>query len=275
MRSFLIFLLCIFLSSCFGGNGKNSDGGFYGGDRPPSNDRDFSKIPDAVPKLESLSKYGNKPYEVLGKNYKPLASSHGFSQTGVASWYGKKFHGRRTSSGEIYDIWKMTAAHTTLPLPTYVRVTSLEWGNSIIVKVNDRGPFLHNRIIDLSYAAAHKLGIAKAGTGKVSIEAIDPRTYTKQSNNDSNSTIQSGYVGGDPHYFVQIGVYGSQENTKTMRSNLTNLGYAIFPISESVQFSQSPPYKVQIGPFLEMDSALEATKLLEERFGHKILLLVK
>ncbi len=172
----LITVACIGLAlAACGGNKRNkSGGGYYGGDSPPTRTMDYDKIPDAVPRREPRSRYGNNPYKALGKRYRPMKSAKGFRQKGIASWYGKKFHGRRTSSGETYDMFKMTAAHPTLPLPTYVSVTNLDTKKKIIVKVNDRGPFLHGRIIDLSYAAAQKLGIARKGTGRVLINAIVP-----------------------------------------------------------------------------------------------------
>lgn len=170
----IVAVIGLALAACSGNKRTSSSGGYYGGDGPPSQAIDFDQIPDAVPKREPRSRYGNNPYKALGKRYIPMKSARGFQQKGVASWYGKKFHGRRTSSGEIYDMFKMTAAHPTLPLPTYVRVTNLDTKKRIIVKVNDRGPFLHGRIIDLSYAAAYKLGIARKGTGRVRIKAITP-----------------------------------------------------------------------------------------------------
>ena len=142
----------------------------------PGRERQAAQAKPAVPKTEPLSKYGNpESYVVFGKRYYTLKTAAGFKESGVASWYGKKFHGRKTSSGEIYDMYKMTAAHKHLPLPTYVRVRNLETGKEITVRVNDRGPFHGNRVIDLSYAAASKLGILERGTGKVEITTIDGR----------------------------------------------------------------------------------------------------
>ncbi len=146
-------------------------------DRAPTNagKRDFSRIPDAVPRAEPKSRGGNPAsYVVLGKRYQVLDSSEGFVQRGVASWYGSKFHGRLTSNGEVYDMYQMTAAHKTLPIPTYVQVTNLFTNRSVVVRVNDRGPFHDDRIIDLSYAAARKLGITGDGTALVEVRAIDP-----------------------------------------------------------------------------------------------------
>ena len=129
----------------------------------------------APPSAEPLSQYGNPDaYEVFGKRYYPLKSSRGFVETGIASWYGPGFHGRLTSTREIYDMYQMTAAHKLLPLPTYVEVTNLQNGRKIVVRINDRGPFYEDRVIDLSYAAANKLGILNSGTGIVRVRAIDP-----------------------------------------------------------------------------------------------------
>ena len=148
-------------------------------DGPPLFPRNVTHIPNAVPKSEAHSPRGNKPYEVFGQKYHPLKSSKNYKESGLASWYGRKFHGNKTSSGEPYDLYGMTAAHRTLPLPTYARVTNTHTGKSIIVKINDRGPFHSNRLIDLSYAAARKLGIYGQGTGHVTVEAIDPTNMTK------------------------------------------------------------------------------------------------
>src|SRR5690606_1564316 len=143
---------------------------------PPPGSLDLDDIEEVAPRLEPRSRFGNPDsYTVFGKTYHVMDSATGYHERGIASWYGTKFHGRRTSSGEDYDMYKMTAAHKTLPLPTYVRVTNLDNGKSAIVRVNDRGPFHDNRIIDLSYAAAIKLGVNKTGTAHVDVVAIDPR----------------------------------------------------------------------------------------------------
>jgi len=148
-------------------------GGYLAGDGPgadvPAN---LENIPDAVPKSEPLHRYANRPYVALGKTYIPLTSTGTFRQRGIASWYGKKFHGQRTSVGEVYDMYAMTAAHPTLPIPSYARVTNLANHKSVVVRVNDRGPFLHDRVIDLSYVAAYKLGIIADGSAEVEVESI-------------------------------------------------------------------------------------------------------
>jgi rare lipoprotein A len=141
------------------------------GDSPPSN---LDAIPDATPRLEPLNRFSNRPYTVLGKDYVPATTLRAYKERGIASWYGKKFHGQKTSIGETYDMYAMSAAHPTLPLPSYARVTNTATGKSVVVRVNDRGPFLHDRIIDLSYAAANRVGIAAKGSGEVIVEAIIP-----------------------------------------------------------------------------------------------------
>ena len=148
-------------------------------DLGPKQHKDMSNAPDAVPKVEPHSRGGNKSrYEVWGKSYSVMASSIGFKQRGLASWYGQKFHGHLTSNGETYDMYAMTAAHKSLPLPTYARITNLANNKTVIVRVNDRGPFHGDRVIDLSYAAASKLDYRKTGVAEVLVEAIDARQWS-------------------------------------------------------------------------------------------------
>ena len=148
-------------------------GGYYKDDgpgaSPPGN---LASIPDASPRAEPLHKFANRSYERFGKTYTPLASAAGFKQRGLASWYGKKFHGQKTSSGELYDMYAMSAAHPTLPIPSYARVTNVANRKSVVVRINDRGPFHGDRIIDLSYAAAHRLGFVQRGSAEVEVESI-------------------------------------------------------------------------------------------------------
>lgn len=168
---FAVLLCALLVAGC------TSRGIFETGDHAPPGMVDISGVQDAVPRPEPLSRYGNPAsYVVYGKRYYTMPSSKGYRQRGIASWYGTKFHGKRTSSGETYDMYKMTAAHKTLPLPSYVEVENLRNGRTIVVKVNDRGPFLHDRIIDLSFVAAAKLGIQEDGTGLVEVRAIDTET---------------------------------------------------------------------------------------------------
>src|SRR5437763_9341849 len=161
--------LVIALAAC----SSSKKGGYYRDDgpgaNPPSN---LASIPDARPRGEPLHKYANRPYSVFGKKYVPLTKVQPYAQRGLASWYGKRFHGQKTSSGETYDMYAMTAAHPTLPIPSYARVKAVKTGKEVIVRINDRGPFHSDRVIDLSYAAAYRLGFIGAGSGEVQIEAI-------------------------------------------------------------------------------------------------------
>jgi rare lipoprotein A len=160
---------CIALLAACGSAPKRS-GGFYQDDGPPQRvPADLLRTPDATPRVEPFHPYANRPYRALGRAYTPMTEDRPLRQRGHASWYGRQFHGNRTSSGEIYDMFAMTAAHPTMPLPSYARVTHLASGTSVVVRVNDRGPFKHDRIIDLSYAAAARLGIAGPGTGEVEV----------------------------------------------------------------------------------------------------------
>lgn len=155
------------------GCGTSQREGYYQNDGPPDRSpNDVASTPDAVPRIEPLLARANRPYVALGRSYAPLTTDVAFRERGVASWYGKQFHGNRTASGEIYDMFAMTAAHPTMPIPSYVRVTGVRTRQSVIVRVNDRGPFKSDRIIDLSYAAASKLGFVAAGIEQVEIERI-------------------------------------------------------------------------------------------------------
>jgi len=167
-------LLALFIAGC-STPGKQHGGGYYKDDGPGSHPpADLEAIPDAVPRQEPLASGANRPYVVFGRRYVPDVEDHPFKQEGVASWYGRKFHGNTTSIGETYDMYAMTAAHPTLPIPSYARVTSKVNGRTVIVRVNDRGPFHDGRIMDLSYVAAYKLGLIGPGSGKVVVERILP-----------------------------------------------------------------------------------------------------
>jgi len=211
----------------------------YVTDSAPSGDVDVSGIPDAVPRDEPHSKGGNQPsYKVFGKKYYVLNSAEGFREHGVASWYGNKFHGKRTSNGEVYDMYAMTAAHKQLPLPTYVRVTNQRNGRSVVVRVNDRGPFLKDRIIDLSYVAAKKLGMTKKGTAPVEIEAI---TFGNSEPVDSNDTQRETVA-------VQIGAFTLKQSAERVKNQLGRRYDLPVSISE-VYSSGKKLFRVRLGPF--------------------------
>ncbi len=226
-------------------------------DAAPNKQIDVSNIPNAIPKNEARSRYGNpKSYVVFDKRYYVMESSKGFVEKGIASWYGTKFHGRRTSSGETYDMYAMTAAHKNLPLPTYVEVTNLDNGRTIIVKVNDRGPFHENRTIDLSYTAAIKLDIIKNGTGLVEVRAIEPGQTMPSSSgdgapvkivsvSDTNDQTEAGF-------YIQVGSFGQLGNAESLRKKLSPLGEQLIKISQNVVDGKTL-YRVKIGPLTDID----------------------
>jgi len=172
MKRVFVLLIVMLVNGC---GSAPQRGGYYKDDgpaeRPPAH---LDRIADAVPRAEPLHRFANRPYKALGKEYVPMTSLQPFRQRGLASWYGKRYHGQKTSSGEIYDMYAMTAAHPTLPIPSYARVTNTRNGKSVVVRVNDRGPFRPPRIIDLSYVAAHKLGFIQTGEVDVEVESIVP-----------------------------------------------------------------------------------------------------
>tara|TARA_R110002073_G_scaffold42166_1_gene118362 strand:+ start:39 stop:887 length:849 start_codon:yes stop_codon:yes gene_type:complete len=227
-------------------------------DSAPKVKPDVSKIPDAVPRDEPRSKYGNPAsYEVFGRRYYTLASSENYVERGKASWYGTKFHGRRTSSGEPYDMYAMTAAHKTLPLPSYAEVTNLENGRKVVVKINDRGPFHDDRLIDLSYSAATKLGIIDKGTGHVEVRAINSKNVvastaakkdvvanvTPTANAVSTPTTTMGKVA----LFLQIGAFSTLSRAEQIKQQVQQQIQERVHIS-SVERAQTPLYRVRIGP---------------------------
>ena len=195
---------------------------------------DVSGVKDAVPKHEPYSKYGNDPYRVFGKTYVPLSTAKGYEQRGIASWYGKKFHGKRTSNGETYDMYEMTAAHKTLPLPSYVSVTNLDNKKTIIVRVNDRGPFVGDRIIDLSYAAATKLDLVRPGTGPVLVRAIDPK-------GTGYDTLSS------RSHYLSVGTFSKRDNAAKLQTKLRSVGFRNTEIAKKVSSGRTL-YQVRIGP---------------------------
>lgn len=178
LRVFIVFGLVALLAACGsapkkGGGGGGKGGGYYQDDGPPERTpADLAAIPDATPRVEPPHRFANRPYQALGQTYVPVTGDMPLKQRGHASWYGRQFHGNRTAIGEIYDMFSMTAAHPTMELPSYARVTNLANGRSVVVRVNDRGPFLAGRVIDLSYAAATRLGYVGRGTAEVEVERI-------------------------------------------------------------------------------------------------------
>jgi rare lipoprotein A len=224
--------------------------------QPPSPDT----VPDVVPHIEPRSRSGNPPfYDVFGKRYYVLSSGSGYVERGVASWYGPGFHKVRTSTGEPYDMYAMTAAHTTLPLPCYVRVTNLQNGRSVVVRVNDRGPFVDNRIIDLSYTAAAKLDMLRNGTALVEVSSIDPslRTAATPAGGPASppepaaptapSPTAAPPAGGNKSFFVQAGAFSDPKNADRLVEKLRGGGYGTVFVRDD-QIAGRRMFRVRIGP---------------------------
>ncbi|MDH5551758.1 MAG: septal ring lytic transglycosylase RlpA family protein [Nitrosomonas sp.] len=251
-----------------------NSGGYYlddgPGENPPIN---LDTIPDATPKIEPLREANMRPYTALGKSYQPMTMLDEYKEQGVASWYGRRYHGNQTASGEVYDMYAMTAAHPTLPLPSYVRVTNIQNGKVVVVRVNDRGPFLAERIIDLSYTAAHKLDIIASGSGMVEVESILPgkhldttQVQPQQVPDIEPAMSQSPIAMTDiDAIYLQLGAFGTENNALNflshMQSELPWLGGNLGIAEENGLF------KIKAGPFsnliLARQTANEITQQLE------------
>lgn len=299
-----LITLAVMLAACSSGGGSSGSGGtwvssgssgggggYYKDDGPPAQvPANIDNIPDAVPRIEPLARGPNRPYTIMGKRYVPDTTERPYRKRGVASWYGRKFHGRKTSNGETYDMFAMTAAHTTLPIPSYVRVTRVSTGKSVIVRVNDRGPFLHNRVIDLSYAAAHRLGMVGPGSAEVVVERITPeqiRAGTWASESFASTapaavtpqplatqaapvamaqatTASTTAAAGEP-VFLQIGAFSSEANARALAARAAASMPGNLPIE--VDSASSQLYRVRIGPFATRDQALSSMEAVAQSLG--------
>jgi rare lipoprotein A len=263
-------------------------GGYYKDDGPGAAPPDgLEAIPDAEPRVEAYSKKGNRPYAVFGKTYTPITDDRPFKQRGLGSWYGKKFHGQKTSSGEIYDMYKMTAAHPTLPIPSYARVTNIGNGVQVIVRVNDRGPFHSGRIIDLSYTAALKLGYIAKGSTLLEIERLLPEEIARIAGNKQNrrdaslaasassapagsqaaasppaaaiqpeqatATVTAIPADAAGSFYLQLGAYGQAANAEAVRSRLEQNWGTTLPPPQVAQ--NGTLYRIYTGPFASRSEA--------------------
>ena len=271
--------------------------GYYKDDGPADvTPADLDGVADAVPQREPLHRFANRPYTVFGREYVPATQLRPYRERGVASWYGRKFHGQKTATGETYDMFAMTAAHPTLPLPSYARVTNPANGRSVVVRVNDRGPFLNDRVMDLSYAAAHRLGIAQRGSGEVEVEAIllddvltagapalppvVPRPVVVASNvvpatpvgdvasprSDTPSIAAAETVPVTPSgagYVVQLGAFASLPNAQTFRAHIAN---QLYPLGVEAQIRQvNGLFRVFVGPYTaRAEAKVQADRLRAE-----------
>ncbi len=241
MNKIQALVLILILTGCSAVNEVRDSG--------PGRDIDVSHVPDAIPERVSRTRAGNKnPYSVLGKTYYLLAQSDGYEEVGEASWYGRKFHGRRTANGEVYDMYKMTAAHKTLPIPSYVKVTNLDNQKSVVVRVNDRGPFHGNRIIDLSYAAAKRLDFHNQGVARVKVEDVTP-TYDEPVVTQLPQPVievepQAKEIGIKQAYY-QIGAFLQSDAANKLQNSIEQ--WLSYPVTV-IQSATDQWYRVKVGP---------------------------
>jgi len=278
MKPLLAFVV-LALSACAA---APRSGGYYKddgpGEKPPAN---LDQIADAQPKAEPLHRYANRPYQVFGKEYVPLAFVQPYRQRGVASWYGKKFHGQRTASGEAYDMYAMTAAHPTLPIPSYARVTRVATGRSVIVRINDRGPFHQGRMIDLSYAAALKLGFAYLGSAEVELESIEPGQAVTPTQQAATTTPPAAAPTEQAlpapeqavAVYVQVGAFSSRANAENLRSRVEGeFGW----LKDTVQvLAIGNLWRLHVGPYRTQDDARSVAERIESQLSIKPLLVVR
>ncbi len=289
---------------------STSGGGYYLDDGPGANPpANIDAIPDAVPKIETLGRGTMRPYTVMGRNYTPMTRLEPYKARGIASWYGRRYHGKQTSSGEIYDMYAMSAAHTVLPIPSYVRVTNVSNGKSVVLRVNDRGPFIDNRLIDLSYTAAYKLGILGAGSGMVEVESIipgvartaEPPKPAPSASSPTVATIDNAPLTVVPlpppapapipaatpapslvttvstpaataGAFLQFGAFGVQANAE---SYLARLQTQADWLAGTLRIQSGEGiYRVQAGPYLSEAAAREAAERANQTLGSKPVVII-
>jgi rare lipoprotein A len=252
---------------------------YYKDDGPGANPpADLDATPDAVPRNEPLNRFANRPYVVLGREYVPATTLRPYRERGIASWYGRKFHGQKTSTGEVYDMYAMTAAHPTMPLPSYARVTNPANGRSVVVRVNDRGPFLHGRVIDLSYAAAHRLGIAQNGSGEVEVEAILPAdvrvagvplppvaTAPAVGPGVIVAPAETSAPAAGGGFVVQLGAFANFANAQSFLAHVQNQTRTA-QVEARVR-QAGGMYRVYIGPYADRDEARRAADRIQSAFG--------
>ena len=247
--------------------GTARPGAYYKDDGPAAaTPSDLDQIPDAQPRDEPLHRFANRPYNVFGVDYRPLTSLSTLRQRGIASWYGRKFHGQKTAIGEVYDMFAMTAAHPTAPLPSFARVTNLRSGKAVVVRINDRGPFHPGRVVDLSYAAAHRLGIAQGGSGEVEFELLQPPFAAIAAATPRVAVPPIAVLAPEQtplpppsqqpaqrEYFVQLGAFGNFANAQVFQQRMgTEL--SVLPRVQQVDSL----FRVRLGPYFSRDEAILA-----------------
>ena len=265
MRTALALFLALLVVACGtvprAPKSGEPSGKYYLDDGPPERvPESLSSVPDAVPTDEPFHRFANRPYTVFGQTYVPVVNKEPKKERGMASWYGRKFHGQRTSSGETYDMFAMTAAHKTLPIPSFARVTNVKNGKSVVVRINDRGPFHSDRIIDLSYAAAARIGIVNAGSGLVEVERVfaGPPPVESLSPIDQPApvvaTVETPVVTQEPAgLWLQLGAFSSAEAAESFRQKMTrDLPWLLEPLQ--VTFRDGL-HRVRAGPYQNREEA--------------------
>jgi rare lipoprotein A len=277
-------------------------GGYYLDDGPGANPpANIDSIPDAVPRVEPIRSATSRPYVAMGKTYTPMTSVQPYKARGIATWYGRRYHGKPTASGEIYDMYSMSAAHPTLPIPSYARVTNLANGKSVVVRVNDRGPFVDGRIIDLSYSAAHRIGVLAGGSAMVEVEALlpdasgaFPASATRPTPPAPKPEAAPVAVTREPEpaaaplasepapkplpvaqetggYFLQLGAFGSKDNADTFLGRMkAQLGEQTGNLQV---YSRDGLYRVQAGPYASQAEARQAAERMNQSLGLKPMVL--
>jgi len=259
----VLILIAFALSGCgiFSKSPSPNSGKYYADDGPPEKiPENLARIPDAQPRDEAFHRFANRPYTVFGHTYVPVVNKQPTRERGLASWYGRKFHGQKTASGEIYDMFAMTAAHKTLPIPSYVRVTNVKSGLSVVVRINDRGPFHSDRIIDLSYAAAARIGIVNSGSGMVDVERIIPGPGASDAAARplpppaQVATADTPVIAREPAgLWLQLGAFASAETAESFRAKMAkDLPWLLEPISISTREGM---HRVRLGPYANADEA--------------------
>jgi len=251
-------------------------GGYYLDDGPHANPpADLDQVPDAQPRPEPIRSANARPYTAMGKSYVPMTELGAYRATGLASWYGKRYHGKPTASGEVYDMYAMTAAHPTLPIPSYARVTCLATERTVIVRINDRGPFLSDRLIDLSYVAAYKLGLLSNGSALVVVESIVPNTVPT-----TVATAQAPVPAAParevsapapaaldrPGVYLQLGAFSLKENAASL---LTRLQAEVTWLTDPAIYQTGGVYRVQAGPYANREEAEQAAARIEQTLDLK------
>ena len=250
-------------------------GAYYKDDGPGANPpSDLASIPDAVPRVEPLHRFANRPYQVFGKDYVPVANLAPFRQTGVGSWYGRRYHGSPTSSGERYDMYAMTAAHPTLPIPSYVRVTSVSNGRSVVLRVNDRGPFHSDRIIDLSYVAAWKLGYVESGSARVEVETIVPGSApgaapsrTEREQKQVATAMEAKGI------YLQLGAFSARDAAENFRVRVYR---ELAWLSEAIEVvAGGDVFRLHLGPYRSQEEARSIADRVQAEFKLRPVLVVR